>query len=350
MLLGAYFSNEGSTRGLGSQAFAAGTGRLVTDQFADQKTSSRSIALFADGTINITPELGLSLGARYTWDRKQAALVRTNALTPAAGFSSGGQQRNWSQFTPRAVLKYQATPNILAYASYARGYTAGGFNTEAATLAALQAPFQPETVDNFEGGIKSEWLNHRLRVNINGFHLKYNDKQELFFNNVTRILNITNAAKATVNGFEVELSAKPLSWLGLGATYGYLDTRYDQFVIPGGATLTGNQLGSSPQNKVSANADINIPLGSGRVMGNVAYSYTDGYFTGATNEAGLFVRGYTLVNAMIGYVFPDDRIEVQAFVRNAFNQDYVLIPSTQTVRANYLGAPRIIGGGLTVRF
>ena len=73
------------------------------------------------------------------------------------------------------------------------------------------------------------------------------DKQELFFNNLTQVLTITNAGQATMKGAEVEVAWRPTAWLGLTATYGYLDTRYDEFVIPGGAVYTGNALGSSPK-------------------------------------------------------------------------------------------------------
>lgn len=349
-VLGGYFSDEDSKRQLRNTALAAITGALVTNQLADQATSARSFALFADGTLNVTPVLSVSIGGRYTWDRKRAALTRTDFRAPANGFSVAGLESRWSQFTPRAVVKLQPMRDVMFYASYARGYTAGGYNTEAATLVALRTPFQPETVDNYEAGIKTEWFARRLRFNLTAFDMKYRNKQELFFNNLTRVLNITNASKATIKGIEADAAVRPADWLTLSATYGLLDTRYDAFVIPGGATLTGNRLGSSPHDKVSAAIDIRIPIGPGHVSGNVVYSHTSGYYTGAAKDPTLFVPGYSLVNGSLGYTTADDRFGLSVFVRNLFDKDYILIPSNQTVRSQYLGAPRIFGVTGSARF
>ena len=143
------------------------------------------------------------------------------------------------------MLTWSPTPGFRAYGSVTKGYTAGGFNTDAATLSALTTPFDPEIVTSYELGVKTQWLDDRLRLNAAVFRMDYEDKQELFFNSLTRILTITNASQATAEGAELELAYRPAPWLGLSATYGYLDTVYDAFVIPGGATYTGNSLGSS---------------------------------------------------------------------------------------------------------
>ena len=350
-IVGAYYSDETADRILRSQAFAAGTGALVTHQVADQSVDSRSLAVFADGTVNLPANLALTLGVRYTADRKTASLIRTDLIRPTNGFSGLGLERDWSKVTPRAVLNWRPTPTLLAYASYARGYTAGGFNTEAATLAALTAAFDPETVDNYELGLKSDWLDDRLRVNLALFHLKYQDKQELFFNNVTRVLNITNAAEATVEGGEAEVRFQATDWLTLNATYGRLDSVYDAFVIPGGATLTGNALGSSPDEKISFSADVRAPLGSwGQAFGTAVYFRTSDYNTGAAADPNLVIPAYDLINLSAGIEPADGRWRLTAFVRNLEDTDYVLTPSTQLVLAEYLGEPQTAGVSLDWRF
>lgn len=350
-IVGAYYSDEDADRILKTQAFAAGTGALVTNQIADQSVDSRSIAVFADGTVHLPANFDLTLGVRYTEDRKRASLIRTDLIRPINGFSGLGLEREWSEVTPRAVLNWQPTPDVLAYVSYARGYTAGGFNTEAATLAALTAAFNPETVDNYELGIKSDWLDNRLRVNLALFHLEYQDKQELFFNNVTRVLNITNAAEATVDGGEAEVRFRATDWLTLNATYGRLDSNYDNFVIPGGAVNTGNALGSSPDEKVSFSADLRAPLGGwGDVFGTAVYFRTADYNTGAAADPNLRISAYDLINLSAGIEPADGRWRLTAFVRNLEDTEYLLTPSTQTVLAEYLGEPRTAGVSLDWRF
>lgn len=350
-IVGAFYSDENADRILKSQAFAATSGALVTNQAADQSVNSRSLAIFADGTVHLPAGFDLTLGVRYTEDRKTASLIRTDLIRPVNNFSGLGLEREWSEVTPRAVLNWQPVPDILAYVSYARGYTAGGFNTEAATLAALTAGFDPETVDNYEFGLKTDWLDKVLRINLALFHLEYQDKQELFFNNITRVLNITNAAEATVNGGEIEARFRATDWLTLNATYGRLDSTYDDFVIPGGAVNTGNALGSSPDEKVSFSADLRAPLGGwGEMLGTAVYFRTADYNTGAAADPNLQIPAYDLINLSAGIEPASGRWRLTAFVRNLEDTEYLLTPSTQVVLAEYLGEPRTAGVSLDWRF
>lgn len=347
---GVYLASDVSRRRLVNQALAARTGALVTNQLWQGRVVSSTAAVFLDGTVNLAPFLSVTGGARYTWDEKKADLTFTNFLNAAGNYVANGSRRNWSQFTPRASIQLRPLPATLLYATYSRGYTAGGFNTQAATLAAFNAAFEPETLENFEIGLKTEQFDRRLLINLNAFEMKYRNKQELFFNNVTRVLNITNAGRATIRGIEAEVTVRPVPWASVTGTYGLLDTRYDQFVIPGGAVLTGNQLGSSPKNKASAMLDIDAPLGFVRLIGNAVYSYTSQYFTGATNDATLSVQGYALVNGSVGLTSNDRRFNISVFARNLLDQNYVLIPSNQVVLGQYLGAPRTFGVSLGARF
>lgn len=349
-LIGAFVLDEDARRQLRSTALAAVTGALVTDVVIDQRVRSRSAAIFADGTINITPELAVSLGGRYTIDTKRASINRQDRRNAANSFVIEDLETTWREFTPRAVIRFEPTPDLMAYGSWSRGYTAGGYNTEAAVAAAFRQPFAPERVENFEIGIRTQWLDRKLTFNVTAFHMNYRDKQELFFNNQTRVLNIVNAARATMRGVEVEAAFKPAPWLSLGVNYGHLDTRYDDFVIPGGADNTGNRLGSSPENKVAVFGDIRVPVGPGAIIANASYAYTGNYFTGAARDLGLFVDSYELVNASIGYASADERVTITAFARNLFDEEFLLIPSVQVVRSQYLGAPRVAGVNVAVRF
>lgn len=344
-VVGAYFSNEDATRQLQSRNLAAVTGRVTGNQLTDAAIQSRTFAIFADGTLRPAPWLAVKLGGRYTWDRKEADLTRANFITPAAGFTATGQKASWSRFTPRAVVEVTPIDTLMLYGSYSRGYTAGSFNTEANTLAIFQAGYDPETVDNYEIGFKSDWLNRRLRVNVSAFNMKYKNKQEQYSDlsfNPARF-NIYDAGRATMRGIEGEVQIRPADWLSLGANYSYLDAHYDEFVIPGGVSYTGNRLGSAPRDKFAVNGSLDIPVGGVRIIGNAVYSYTGGYYTGAAKDPGLYVKSYDLVNGQIGIASKDDRFRVAVFARNLLNKDYLLIPSTQTVRAEYLGEPRTIG-------
>ncbi len=199
--------------------------------------------------------------------------------------------------------------------------------------------------------MKSQWLDDRLRINASIFQMDYKDKQELFFNNLTRVLTITNAGQATIKGAELEMAYRPTSWLRLSGTYGLLDAVYDEFIIPGGAVYTGNSLGSSPRNKGSLAADLDLPLGeAGYLIGSASWAHTDGYNTGAAADPNLEIQSYALTNLMVGYEPPSRAWRATAWVRNAGDVDYVLTPSTQGVLAEYLGEPRTWGMTLSARF
>ena len=348
---GIYLADEDAKRQLTTRSLAAGTGLVSATVLTDQAVKTKSYAAFLDGVIHLPAAFDLTLGARYTHDEKTASLVRTDFVRPVNSFSATDLKADWGEVTPRAVLTWKPQDDLSIYGSVTRGYTAGGFNTDAATLVALTKPFDPETVTNYELGVKSQWLNDRLRINGSIFHMDYKDKQELFFNNVTRILTITNAGQATVEGAELEISYRPASWLNLMANYGYLDTIYDKFVIPGGAINTGNPLGSSPTNKGAIAADLRAPLsGAGYMVGSISWAYTDGYYTGATKDPNLHVDSYALTNLSLGYETVDGAWRITAWAKNVGNVDYLLTPSTQGVLAEYLGEPRTWGMMLSARF
>ncbi|WP_431263184.1 TonB-dependent receptor domain-containing protein [Roseateles chitinivorans] len=346
---GVFFLDEDGSRRLGQQSFAARTGALTASTLADQQVRTRSASVFADGTWHWTSTVDLTAGARYTYDHKTASLDRADLVRPTAGFSAHDLRASWSEWTPRVALNWQPSRQMLLYASVTRGFTAGGFNTDASSLAALATPFNPETVTNREVGLKSQWLDNRLRVNLSVFDMAYRDKQEFVNNTVTGILSIINASRATVRGAEMEVAWKPVKWLGLSATYGYLDGSYDRFEI-GNINYTGNPLASSPKNKASVAADWRIPVRDGFAVGAVNYGWQSDYNTGAANDPNLQIPGYGLLNFNAGFEAADRRWRVVAWVKNATNRAYILTRSTQVVRAEYLGDPRTFGVTAAFRF
>lgn len=352
LVAGVYFADEDAKRQLRTRGLAAITGVASSDVLTDQAVKTKSYAAFVDGTLHLPAAFDLTLGARYTHDEKTASLVRTDFIRPATGsFAARDLKADWSEVTPRAVLSWTPREDFKVYGSVTRGYTAGGFNTDAAVITALAQPFDPETVTNYELGVKSQWLADTLRINASVFHMNYKDKQELFFNNLTRVLTITNAGQATVEGAEVEVAWRPLPWLNLMGSYGLLDTVYDDFVIPGGAVNTGNPLGSSPRNKGSLAADVRIPLnGKGYVTGAISWAYTDSYYTGATKDPNLHIDSYALTNLSLGYESQDGRWMLSAWAKNLGDVDFLLTPSTQGVLAEYLGEPRTVGVMLSAKF
>jgi len=346
---GLYYSDEDGARQLGIRGLSARTGTLASSTLADQTVESRSYAAFADGVIHLPSAFDLTLGGRYTRDTKEASLQRSDLVRPANNFSVTGQKNNWHEVTPRAVLSWQPRPGLLAYLSATRGYTSGGYNADATTAAAFRTPFDPETVNNFELGAKSQWLNNRLRVNASVFRMKYRDKQELVNNTLTGILTIVNAGKASVDGEELDLAWKAARWLDLSASYSHLDGRYDSFVV-GTVNNSGNPLSNSPRKQYSTTADMSFPMSFGYLVGAASYAWKASYNTGAANDPNLQLPSYGLLNLSAGVESADRAWRLTAWVKNANDTLYLLTRSTQVVRARYAGDPRTFGLTLRAKF
>ncbi|MCC2958131.1 TonB-dependent receptor [Massilia sp. IC2-477] len=349
VVAGLYYSDEEGERQLGTRGLAARTGALASATLAEQAVDSRSIAVFADGVVHLSPQFDLSLGARYTRDRKQASLVRTDLLRPTASFSVQGLSQAWSEFTPRMVLGWTPRPGLLGYLSATRGFTSGGYNADASSAAAFRTAFAPETVNNFELGLKSQWLQNRVRLNASLFRMKYRDKQELVNNTLTGILTIVNAGRASVNGSEMELAWKAASWLDLSASAAYLDSRYDRFAV-GTVNNTGNRLSNSPRRQASVAANLSYPVSFGYLVGAASHAWKESYNTGAANDPNLQLPSYGLANLSAGIESLDRSWRLLAWVKNAGDTAYLLTRSTQVVRARYAGEPRTFGLSLTGRF
>lgn len=347
---GIYYMSEDGGRQLSTRGLTARTGALASSTLAEQRVETTSYAAFADGVIHLPSAFDLTTGVRYTHDEKTASLTRTDFLRPTASFTSNGNKASWSEFTPRVVLSWQPQSNLMLYTSATRGFTAGGFNGDASTAAIFQKSFDPEKVTNVEAGVKSQWLNNRLRLNASVYKMKYTDKQEFVNNTLTGVLSIINAGKATVKGGELELAYKPLNWLELSGGYSRVNGVYDRFEV-GTINYTGNPLSSAPRTQYSAAANLNVPLGDiGFLTAAANYAWRDTYNTGAANDPNLQIPSYGLANMSVGYESPDRGWKVTAWVKNANDTRYILTRSTQVVRAEYDGEPRTFGITLGAKF
>jgi iron complex outermembrane receptor protein len=347
---GFYYSDENGDRQLATRGLAARTGVLASSTLAEQGMNARSYAVFADGVLHLPGAFDLTAGARYTRDTKTADLKRSDFIRPAGGFAVNDLEASWHEVTPRAVLSWQPRSGLMGYGSVTRGFTSGGFNADASSVAAFRTPFAPETVTNYEAGVKSQWLENRLRFNASVFKMAYRDKQELVNNTLTGILTIVNAGKATVKGAELELAYKAASWLDLSAGYAHLDGKYDRFAV-GTVNNSGNPLSNAPRQQYSLAANGSYPLGSlGYLVGAASYAWKDSYNTGAANDPNLQLPSYGLANLSLGVESPDRSLRLMAWVKNANDTTYLLTRSTQVVLARYAGEPRTFGLTLTARY
>ncbi|AMN47012.1 hypothetical protein ACG33_07860 [Steroidobacter denitrificans] len=202
--------------------------------------TSKSYAVYAEGTYNFTDAFSATLGGRVTRDEKDFHTTILFAsgdyggvrcvAADMVGFTRCEADYDSTETTPRAILQYKFTDDLNVYGSYSKGYKAGGFSGRGQTPTSI-GPFKPEKVDAYEIGIKSSWFERRLRANLTGFYNKYDGLQvdivqpEPLSPTGTETI-VTNAASAETRGVELEVSANATDSLSFNVAVGYLDAEY----------------------------------------------------------------------------------------------------------------------------
>jgi len=323
-----------------------GAGQSVLGGFfpenAHADLTSTSTAAYADGTYALTDKTDLTVGLRYTRDEKDFTLT---ILPNQFGFgvvytATPGvvQSKSWNNLSSRAVLSHRFAQDVMAYASYATGYKAGGFNSTE-----LSNPFDEEQVTNYELGFKSTAFDRRLRFNAALFLYDYTDLQELvtILNpdtgiNEPRIRN----QDAEGRGVEIETQWRVLSALTLSGSYAWLDTEITRFPLFPTETAADDRTGQ-PQSAVAkqkfnlgAQYTLTLPK-AGDVSFRVGYTHvgrrrTEG-LGGATPEAQALMDlyrddldgAYDNVDARITYNDPSERWSVSLFGQNLTDEQYL---------------------------
>jgi len=163
--------------------------------------------------------LEITAGLRYSHDTKRARRVvagGVNLVTPITNVA------NTDRIDPAVMLRVQWTPDINTYARFARGFRDGGANVRSQIFNA----YQPETLDSYEIGLKSQWFNRRMTLNVSAFHNDVNNQQQSLQSNPAINPSLTDTfnvpLKYKTDGVEVELSVRPVQGLTLSGNYTYL--------------------------------------------------------------------------------------------------------------------------------
>lgn len=328
---------------------------------------TKTWAVFADFTYDVTDQLSLSVGGRYTSDRRDARVLRETRIfggapelggappfdqtgTVIATTSDFTGSRKDTAFTPRASVSFKPNRNHNFYVSYSQGFKGGGFDPRGQTTQApTQSPedvfefmaFDPETVDSYEIGWKGSTVNRHLRWAVAAFRADYEDVQipgsaGCVVGGVRTFCGITtNAGSARFQGIELEshlVLAQDFGAfgdrLGFTGTVGYLDAQYREFItnIPGVGPFDVadfRAIQNTPKWTASGSIDYEAPLFEGDVNGNVVLSYRGPSQQFELRSPGLDQPGYALLDANIVWRAPGNRYFIGLHGKNLSNERYI---------------------------
>jgi len=330
-------------------------------------TTFKNMAAFGQATLNFSERVRAIVGLRYTYDQLEGSHKRVVPLagasnpvfdqgvyneyirqiglgsTPAAAqaaavlatngvpFRQKTTNNNWSG---KAGLQFDVNEDMMAYATYSRGYKGPGLNIFFNLQSNGTPPLAPETADSYEGGLKTTLLGGQMTLNIAGFYAKYKNFQA---NNPDfvlgqRVTRFTNAGEVSTRGFEIDMLYRPSSDFSLSGGVAYTDAKVVKFRLPPGAPasdeiLPGSQLPFSPKWKASLGASYTIRTGGfADIEIGAQGSYQSSQYSLLvaspliTNASR--IKAYGLVDLAVSLVGQDDRYRITFQAKNLFDTSF----------------------------
>jgi outer membrane receptor protein involved in Fe transport len=385
-----------AAQGLGTLSSYTGlpTGRSYSEGSGqgrdDFVQTARSFSLFTHNVWKVTDRLSLAAGLRWTRERKGVevdiagtsnpgcdALLARGVAVPA--LVSGLQcvqlydpryngrysaEKTESELSGQATVSFEMDRDLMTYASYGRGYKAGGFVIDRAGFRAIatKAPnandlaFNPEIADNYELGVKFQTRDRSLTLNAAAFITRIQDFQLSY--NTGAALVTTNIPSVQSKGVEVETTLRPSAAVTgtIGVTYA--NARYGKLpaTLPANVrAIEGRMLANSPAWTITGSLGWDDVIASGRLR---AFAYADWrYQSEVMTERLLRVnsnqQGYATANARIGLGDPDQAWTVELWARNLTDARFFTATLPASFQGNTLvgapGEPRTVGLTLRLR-
>jgi iron complex outermembrane recepter protein len=321
-----------------------GLANLTTVTSGTVKT--KSYAAFADFSFDLTEQLKISAGLRYTKDDKTGSVYRQNytgirsplfgntAAVPGLVRTNYTNSRDFKKLTPRFSISYQPNDNANIYASYGKGFKSGGFDMrgDAVFTPTTVNGYAPETIDSFEVGFKGAFLDRKLFTNIALYKSKYKNQQVTI--QVPNIITggiasfVDNAGRGDISGVELEIRAVPSPNFSMNAAVGYTNADYKEFLtfIAGGTTpvdvANAREFQNTPRFTASASATMSSELAGGKVYFTPSVALRSDAYMFEIPTPALDPDGYFLVDASAGWTTEDEKIRLSVNLRNLTNEKY----------------------------
>ncbi|MEP6884674.1 MAG: TonB-dependent receptor [Gammaproteobacteria bacterium] len=378
------FNTFNDYRDCAANSFAPGAGynagvniNLGCDYYNSFDQIRNSWAAYTDDSYKIADRITLRGGLRYNHDNgaQKNALdqLRGSDQVPIANLGFFSQQPNGtfgptlvlpgspgydaavnqtrSQYlhntavTGRAGVDFSLTSDALLYFNYSKGYRSAAFNAQFLFTPDDLTTVKPETLDSYEVGFKTSWLDHRLQVDGAVFHYQYKDQQII---NVypTGQQPLINLGKSKIDGGELEIVTRPMRVLTLRASVGFLHSEVQQGVLSTGS-IDGQQLPYAPHVSGTLAADWEAwHTDAVKINLHLDTNYNSKQYLALPNEDAISQGGYSLLNGRLSLVSADDKWDVGVWGRNIANKFYLTnAVDVQGFGFDYrhVGTPRMYG-------
>lgn len=343
-------------------------------QFASlgDRVPAKTAAGFAHVAWNVAGGLTLNGGLRYTKEEKDYHFSRRFAdgspgQPQVGGLDGASGAYSESRFDYRANVQYQWTQDVMTYVQYSTGFKGGGINPRPFFPSQVQ-PFGPESIDAYEIGIKSDFFDRRMRVNVAAFFNEYQDIQLVLqtcpqFNPpdvpptvVLPCAMTANAGDGEVKGIELEATLRPIDGLLLEGSLSHTDFEYTSIAPAalGGVLLTDVAPYFSDW-KLSFGSQYRFDLAGGSTLTpRIDVAYQSSFYVTTTAAPYGFIPSYTVVNARLLWRAADGDLDVSAEVTNVLDRYYYVNALDTSGRGGYAtanpGRPREWALSITKRF
>jgi iron complex outermembrane receptor protein len=378
------FNTYNAYRDCAASSFGPGAGynigsniNLGCDYYNSFDQIRNSWAAYTDDSYKLADWITARAGLRYNHDNgaQKNALdqLRGSDQVPIANLGFFSQQPNGtvgptlalpgspdysqlvnqtrSQFlhntavTGRAGIDFTLTPDALLYVNYSKGYRSAAFNAQFLFTPGDLTTVKPESLDSFEAGFKTSWLDHRVQVDGAVFHYQYKNQQII---NVypTGQQPLINLGKSKIDGGEIEIVTRPVRTLTLRASAGFLHSDVQDGELATGS-IDGQELPYAPHVSGTVAMDWEAwSTDAAKVNLHLDTNYNSKQFLALPNEDAISQSGYSLLNGRLSLLSGDDKWDVGVWGRNIANKFYLTnAVDVQGFGFDYrhVGTPRMFG-------
>lgn len=323
----------------------------------DDRLKTDSYAAFGQLTYALGDQVNVTTGLRYTHDKKIYSIEQYRPASGRIVIPLTTRRDSWNNLSPKLTIDYTPAEDLMVYASISRGFRSGGFNGRGGTSGGV-LPYDPEKMTAYEVGLKSQWLENRLRFNAAAFYYDYSD---ILLTSSTadaqgnQVVITDNVGKARVQGFEAELTAVPFRNFEIVAGAGFTDAKFTDVAATAREVTEDSRFVAVPKWMLNLTARYTVPMESGAALSaEASVNYKSRLYQDVLNSPELVQDGYALVNARLAWDSADENWTLALFATNLTNKKYInrgssFLASLGTSEA-YYGRPREWGVSVKARF